>query len=65
MQLPVLERLAQRLARAEHLCLPDELVQGARPHAIGQRPQRIVGRRVAQQVRLRGTRPGAHGAARR
>ena len=37
MQLATLERLAQRLADTDHLLLSDELVQIARPHAIGQR----------------------------
>ena len=56
---PLLERLAQRLAGSEHLVLADELIERARPHAIGERPQGIVGRRVAQQVRLRGARAAA------
>ena len=55
-QLPLLERLAQRLARSQHLLLADEFIESARPHAVGERPQRIVGRRVAQQVRLRRSR---------
>ena len=40
------------LPGAQHLLLADELVEGARPHAIGERPQRIVGRRVAQEIGL-------------
>ena len=52
MQLTAFERLAQRLARAEHLFLADEFIERARPHAIGQRPQSIVGIRFAQEVGL-------------
>ena len=35
-----LDRLAQRLARREELLLADELVEGARPHPLGQRRAR-------------------------
>ena len=52
MQLALLERLAQRLAGADDLVLAHELVERARAHAIGERAQRIVGRRVAQKIRL-------------
>ena len=45
MQLALLEGLSQRLARPQHLLLADELVQRARPYAIGQRPERVIGRR--------------------
>ena len=40
------------LPGADHLLLPDELIERARPHAIRERPQRVVRRGVAQQVRL-------------
>ena len=40
------------LPGAEHLLLADEFIERARPHAIGQRPQRIVGSGVAQEVGL-------------
>jgi hypothetical protein len=53
MQLPFFERLPQRLAGAQYLLLAHEFIEGPRPHAIRQRTQRIVGRRVAQQVGLR------------
>ena len=64
MQLPLLERLAQRLARSQHLLLADELIERARPHAVGERPQRIVRRRVAQQVRLQSGTRAARGSLR-
>src|SRR5262245_11632774 len=63
MQLPFLERLAQRLARAQYLLLAHEFIEVARPHAVREGPQRIVGRRVAQQVGLRVARAGAHWTA--
>ena len=53
MQLALFQCLPQRLAGTEHLFLPDEFVQVSRPHAVGQRPQGVIGRRVAQQVGLR------------
>ena len=65
MQLPALEHLAQRLARSDHLFLPDELVESARTHAIGQRTQCVVRRHVAQQVGLRPTAACAHSTTRR
>ena len=41
MQLAAFKCLAQRLARAEKMALADKLVEISRPHAIGQRAQRI------------------------
>ena len=42
-----LDRFPQRLARREQLLLPDELVEGPRPHALGERrPRRRGGRGV-------------------
>jgi hypothetical protein len=38
MHLPAFDGLPQRLARREHVLLPDELVQRARAHAIRERP---------------------------
>ena len=69
MQLTAFECLAQRLARAENLFLADEFIERARPHAIGQRPQSIVGIRFAQEVGLStgtsGCAPRGHSAVRR
>ena len=45
LQQVALDRLAQRLARAEQLLLADELVERARPHPLGERRARCVARR--------------------
>jgi len=42
MQLSGLDAGRQGLSRPEQLLLTDELVQRARPHAIGERPQCVV-----------------------
>ena len=44
MQLARLERAAQRLAGAEQMRLPDELIEGLRPHPIRERPIGAVAR---------------------
>jgi hypothetical protein len=59
MQLAAFERLAQRLARAQHLFLAHEFIERARPHSIGQRPKCIVGLRVAQEIGLPARIPGS------
>src|SRR5688572_896378 len=60
MQLALLERLAQGFAWTQHLLLAHEFVERARPHAVGERTQSVVGGCVAQQVGLRGTRARGH-----
>jgi hypothetical protein len=61
MQLSALERFTQRLAGPEYLLLADELVEGARTHAIRERSQPIVQRDLLEKIRLR---PGRLRAAR-
>jgi hypothetical protein len=39
MELTRLDGLAQRLPRREQMFLADEFIEGARPHAIRERPQ--------------------------
>jgi len=38
MQAAALEQAPQRLAGRKQVLLPHELVEGCRPHAVGQRP---------------------------
>jgi hypothetical protein len=64
MELTALEGLSQRLAGADHLLLSHEFVEIAWPHAVRERPQAIIQRRIAQQVLLRIAGAGFHGTAR-
>ena len=41
MQLSVRDARGERLAGTEDVLLPDELTQGARPHAVRERSQRV------------------------
>jgi hypothetical protein len=63
-QLATLQRLPQWLAGPDDLLLADEFIEAARPHAIRERSQAIVRRRIAQQIRLRTAGPATHCDAR-
>ena len=57
LQQVALDRLAQRLAGREQILLADELIEGARPHPLGQRASAPVGgsgcrRRVRASMRF-------------